>query len=73
MLVQDSRMLQMTRVGNLRLLLPEVMTTADEVDSQAKQAMNPYMYVLQSCVKRGKDDEDEVMEGDRQHGQTSRP
>jgi len=49
MLVQDSRMLQITRVGNLRLLLPEVMTAADEVDSQAKQAMNPYMYVLQSC------------------------
>jgi hypothetical protein len=47
MLVHDSRMLQMIRVGNLRL--PEVMTTADEVDSQAKEAMNTYMYVLRSC------------------------
>jgi hypothetical protein len=64
-------MLQMTRVGNLRL--PEVMTTADDVDSQAKQAMISSCMSCEAAVKRGKDDEDEVMEGDRQHGQTSRP
>jgi len=67
----DSRMLQMTRVGNLRL--PEVVTTADEVDSQAKQAMITTSMSCEAGAKRGKDDEDEVMEGDRQHGQTSRP
>jgi hypothetical protein len=64
-------MLQMTRAGNLRL--PEIMTTADEVDSQAKQAMTTTCMSSEAAVKRGKDDEDEVMEGDRQHGQTSRP
>jgi DNA-binding response OmpR family regulator len=54
MLVQDSRILQVTLFGalqkNLRaldfsLLLPDVMTIADEVDSQLTQAMEGYMDV----------------------------
>jgi hypothetical protein len=54
MLVQDSRMLQVTLFGTLQknlgaldfsLLLPDVMTTADEVDSQLTQAMEGYMEV----------------------------
>jgi DNA-binding response OmpR family regulator len=54
MLVQDSRILQVTLFGvlqkNLRALdfsslLPDVMTIADEVDSQLTQAMEGYMDV----------------------------
>ena len=52
MLVQDSRILQLTLFGMLQknlkaldfsLLLPDVMTIADEVDSQLTQAMEGYM------------------------------
>jgi len=51
MLVQDSRILQVTLFGRLQknlsaldfsLLLPDVMTIADEVDSQLTQAMEGY-------------------------------
>jgi DNA-binding response OmpR family regulator len=51
MLVQDSRILQVTLFGTLQknlgaldfsLLLPDVMTIADEVDSQLTQAMTGY-------------------------------
>jgi hypothetical protein len=51
MLVQDSRILQVTLFGTLQnnlsaldfsLLLPDVMTIADEVDSQLTQAMAGY-------------------------------
>ena len=51
MLVQDSRILQVTLFGTLQknlstldfsLLLPDVMTIADEVDSQLTQAMEGY-------------------------------
>jgi ActR/RegA family two-component response regulator len=51
MLVQDSRILQVTLFGTLQknfsaldfsLLLPDVMTIADEVDSQLTQAMQGY-------------------------------
>jgi hypothetical protein len=54
MLVQDSRILQVTLFGTLQknlraldfsLLLPDVMTIADEVDSQLTQAMESYMDV----------------------------
>jgi DNA-binding response OmpR family regulator len=54
MLVQDSRILQVTLFGTLQknlgaldfsLLLPDVMTIADEVDSQLTQAMEGYMAV----------------------------
>ena len=54
MLVQDSRILQVTLFGALQknlgaldfsLLLPDVMTIADEVDSQLTQAMEGYMDV----------------------------
>jgi|SRR5580658_1930474 len=52
MLVHDSRILQVTLFGMLQgnlsaldfsLLLPDVMTIADEVDSQLMQAMDSYM------------------------------
>ena len=52
MLVQDSRILQVTLFGTLQknlgaldfsLLLPDVMTIADEVDSQLTQAMEGYI------------------------------
>ena len=52
MLVHDSRILQVTLFGTLQrnlsaldfsLLLPDVMTIADEVDSQLTQAMESYM------------------------------
>jgi DNA-binding response OmpR family regulator len=55
MLVQDSRILQVTLFGTLQknlgaldfsLLLPDVMTIADEVDSQLTQAMEGYMNVV---------------------------
>jgi ActR/RegA family two-component response regulator len=54
MLVHDSRILQVTLFGTLQrnlsdidfsLLLPDVMTIADEVDSQLTQAMDGYMEV----------------------------
>jgi len=54
MLVQDSRILQVTLFGMLQknlgaldfsLLLPDVMTIADEVDSQLTQSMGGYMDV----------------------------
>jgi DNA-binding response OmpR family regulator len=54
MLVHDSRILQVTLFGTLQnnlsaldfsLLLPDVMTIADEVDSQLTQAMDSYMTV----------------------------
>lgn len=52
MLVHDSRILQVTLFGTLQhnlsaldfsLLLPDVMTIADEVDSQLTQAMDSYV------------------------------
>jgi DNA-binding response OmpR family regulator len=55
MLVHDSRILQVTLFGMLQsnlsaldfsLLLPDVMTIADEVDSQLTQAMDSYMDVV---------------------------
>ncbi|MGA2920031.1 MAG: response regulator [Candidatus Sulfotelmatobacter sp.] len=55
MLVHDSRILQVTLFGTLQnnlsaldfsLLLPDVMTIADEVDSQLTQAMDSYMSVV---------------------------
>ena len=55
MLVHDSRILQVTLFGTLQknltkldfsLLLPDVMTIADEVDSQLTQAMDSYMGVV---------------------------
>ena len=54
MLVHDSRILQVTLFGTLQrnlsaldfsLLLPDVMTIADEVDSQLTQAMDSFMDV----------------------------
>jgi DNA-binding response OmpR family regulator len=54
MLVHDSRILQVTLFGTLQsnvsaldfsLLLPDVMTIADEVDSQLTQTMDSYMNV----------------------------
>jgi hypothetical protein len=55
MLVHDSRILQVTLFETLQsnlsaldfsLLLPDVMTIADEVDSQLTQAMDSYMTVV---------------------------
>ena len=55
MLVHDSRILQVTLFGMLQnnlsaldfsLLLPDVMTIADEVDSQLTQTMNSFMNVV---------------------------
>jgi len=52
MLVHDSRILQVSLFGTLQdnlsvldfsLLLPDIMTVADEVDSQLTQAMDSYM------------------------------
>jgi DNA-binding response OmpR family regulator len=57
MLVHDSRILQVTLFGTLQknlsaldfsLLLPDVMTIADEVDSQLTQAMDSYMSAIQA-------------------------
>jgi DNA-binding response OmpR family regulator len=57
MLVHDSRILQVTLFGTLKdnlnaldfsLLLPDVMTIADEVDAQLTQAMSSYMKLMQS-------------------------
>jgi DNA-binding response OmpR family regulator len=59
MLVHDSRILQVTLFGTLQnnlsaidfsLLLPDVMTIADEVDSQLTQAMDSYMNVVPKPV-----------------------
>jgi hypothetical protein len=59
MLVHDSRILQVTLFGMLQsnlsaldfsLLLPDVMTIADEVDSQLTQAMDSYMNVARKPV-----------------------
>jgi DNA-binding response OmpR family regulator len=59
MLVQDSRILQVTLFGTLQknlgvldfsLLLPDVMTIADEVDSQLTQAMEGYMDVAETAA-----------------------
>jgi len=59
MLVHDSRILQVTLFGTLQkhlsaldlsLLLPDVMTIADEVDSQLTQAMESYMGIEQKTV-----------------------
>lgn len=56
MLVHDSRILQVTLFGTLQsnmgfldfsLLLPDVMTIADEVDAQLTQSMESYMKVMQ--------------------------
>jgi len=57
MLVHDSRILQVTLFGTLQhnmsfldftLLLPDVMTIADEVDAQLAQLMESYMKVMQN-------------------------
>jgi DNA-binding response OmpR family regulator len=57
MLVHDSRILQVTLFGTLQsnlsaldfsLLLPDVMTIADEVDSQLTQTMDSFMYVVRT-------------------------
>jgi DNA-binding response OmpR family regulator len=59
MLVHDSRILQVTLFEMLQsnvsaldfsLLLPDVMTIADEVDSQLRQAMDSYMNVVQKAT-----------------------
>jgi DNA-binding response OmpR family regulator len=59
MLVHDSRILQVTLFGTLQknlsaldfsLLLPDVMTIADEVDSQLTQAMDSYMGVVETAA-----------------------
>jgi len=59
MLVHDSRILQVTLFGTLQhnmsfldfsLLLPDVMTIADEVDAQLTQSMESYMRVMQKTV-----------------------
>jgi YesN/AraC family two-component response regulator len=59
MLVHDSRILQVTLFGTLQhnmsfldfsLLLPDVMTIADEVDAQLTQSMESYMKVMQKSV-----------------------
>jgi DNA-binding response OmpR family regulator len=57
MLVHDSRILQVTLFGTLQsnlsaldfsLLLPDVMTIADEVDSQLTQTMDSYMETMRT-------------------------
>ena len=57
MLVHDSRILQVTLFGTLQsnlsaldfsLLLPDVMTIADEVDAQLTQTMGSYMKLSNS-------------------------
>jgi DNA-binding response OmpR family regulator len=59
MLVHDSRILQVTLFGTLQrnmgfldfsLLLPDVMTIADEVDAQLTQSMDSYMKVMQNSA-----------------------
>jgi DNA-binding response OmpR family regulator len=59
MLVHESRILQVTIFGTLQsnlnsldfsLLLPDVMTIADEVDAQLTQSMDSYMKLMQKPV-----------------------
>jgi DNA-binding response OmpR family regulator len=59
MLVHESRILQVTLFGTLQsnlsfldfsLLLPDVMTIADEVDAQLTQSMEGYMKVMQKAA-----------------------
>jgi hypothetical protein len=59
MLVHDSRILQVTLFGTLQrnlgalnfsLLLPDVMTIADEVDSQLTQAMKSFTNVARPAA-----------------------
>ena len=59
MLVHESRILQVTIFGTLQsnlnsldfsLLLPDVMTIADEVDAQLTQSMDSYMKVMQKAA-----------------------
>ena len=59
MLVHESRILQVTIFGTLQsnmnhldfsLLLPDVMTIADEVDSQLTQSMDSYMRVMRKSA-----------------------
>jgi ActR/RegA family two-component response regulator len=59
MLVHESRILQVTIFGTLQsnmnhldfsLLLPDVMTIADEVDSQLTQSMDSYMKVMRQTA-----------------------
>jgi DNA-binding response OmpR family regulator len=59
MLVHESRILQVTIFGTLQsnldfldfsLLLPDVMTIADEVDAQLTQSMDSYMKLLKSLA-----------------------
>lgn len=59
MLVHESRILQVTLFGTLQsnlsfldfsLLLPDVMTIADEVDAQLTQSMDGYMKVMQKTA-----------------------
>lgn len=59
MLVHESRILQVALFGTLQnnlnsldfsLLLPDVMTIADEVDAQLTQTMNSYMELMNSKV-----------------------
>ena len=56
MLVHESRILQVTLFGTLQsnlsvldfsLLLPDVMTIADEVDAQLTQSMDGYLNAMQ--------------------------
>jgi DNA-binding response OmpR family regulator len=59
MLVHESRILQVTLFGTLQnnlslldfsLVLPDVMTIADEVDAQLTQSMDGYMKVMQKAA-----------------------
>jgi hypothetical protein len=59
MLVHESRILQVTLFGTLQnnmrsldfsLLLPDVMTIADEVDAQLTQSMDSYMSAMRKAV-----------------------
>jgi len=59
MLVHESRILQVTIFGTLQsnldsldfsLLLPDVMTIADEVDAQLTQSMDSFMRLMQKSV-----------------------
>jgi hypothetical protein len=61
--VHDSRVLHVTLFGTLRknlsaldfsLLLPDVMTIADEVDWQLTQATNSYMGVVGTAQRRSR-------------------
>ena len=59
MLVHESRILQVTIFGILQsnldsldfsLLLPDVMTIADEVDAQLTQSMESYMKLMRKSM-----------------------